>query len=79
MSESLETAISSGDEYRILVATRNIVARQLEDTSSGRDIASLSKQMQELTEKIAAMERAQTKRGKVNPLEAARKAVKNAK
>lgn len=76
--ESLSEAVASGDEYRILVATRNKVAEQLEE-ASGRDTAALAKQMKDLTEKITELERSAGKRNKTNPLEAARRAVRSAK
>lgn len=75
-SESLVEAISSGDEYRILIATRNLVADRLEQSESGRDTAALSKQMQELTEKIAALEKKRGAKQKQSALEKARKAAR---
>ena len=76
---TLTQAIESGDQYAILVATRSIVAEQLQASQSGRDTASLARQMRELTERIAELERAAGKRGKANPVDAARKAVKHAR
>lgn len=80
MSETLEQAIASGDELRILYATRRIVASQLEDCQSGRDTASLSKQMQDLTARIATIEKQRGSSKKETALEKARKkAVKRGK
>lgn len=74
--ETLVDAIASGDEYRILKATRDLVADRLEGSESGRDTAALSKQMQELTEKITAIEKKRGSKQKVSALEKARKAAK---
>ncbi len=76
-SNNLSDAIASGDELRILKATRDIVAEQMQSSVSGRDIAALSKQMQELTEKIAQLEKQQGTKRKQSALEKARKQVKH--
>lgn len=77
--ESLSQAIESGDEYRILKATQRIVAAQLEESRSGRDVAALSKQMQELTAKIGALEKARGKASKRSSIERARAALNGGK
>lgn len=71
---ALSEAVASGDELLILKATRDLVAGQLEATESGRDMAALSKQMQELTEKISALERKRGTKQKTSALEKARRA-----
>lgn len=70
----LADAIANGDELGILKATRDLVAERLEHSESGRDTAALSKQMQELTEKITAIEKKRGSKQKVSALEKARKA-----
>ena len=72
----LTQAVEDGDEYDILLATRRIVATQLENTGSGRDVAALSKQMQELSSRIAALEKQRSRGGKKNSIERARAAAR---
>jgi len=76
---SLPEAIESGDEYEILTATRRLVAKELSTCESGRDIAALSKQMQELTAKIAVLDKSRAKQGRRSSLDKARQAVSRAK
>ena len=56
-SESIATAVASGDELRILYATRRAVAGELQTCESGRDVAALSNRMIELCERITELEK----------------------
>lgn len=76
MKETLVDAVSSGDEMRILKATRELVANQLQSTGSGRDMAALSKQMQELTVRISELEKRNGSRKKQSALDKARAAAR---
>lgn len=76
MQETLVDAVSSGDEMRILKATRELVANQLQSTESGRDMAALSKQMQELTARISELEKRQGTKKKQSALDKARAAAR---
>lgn len=75
--QRLSEAIADGDELGILKATRDIVAERLENSDSGRDTAALSKQMQELTEKISALDKKRGNKKKLSALEKARKQAAN--
>lgn len=75
--QRLSEAIAEGDELGILKATRDIVAERLENSESGRDTAALSKQMQELTEKISALDKKRGNKKKLSALEKARKQAAN--
>lgn len=57
--ESIAEAVASGDELRILYATRRAVASDLDSCESGRDIAALSNRMIELCERITELEKQQ--------------------
>lgn len=49
----LVTAAQSGDQYNTLVALRNRLAEEIEQTTSGRDLAALSKQLKDVLDAIA--------------------------
>ena len=51
----LMTAAMSGNRLNTLVALRNRLALEIEQTTSGRDLSALSKQMQEVLEAIDNM------------------------
>ena len=72
-------AVEGGNELEILRQTRRIVAEQLAACESGRDIAALSKQMQDLTAKIVELEKIAKKATNRNGLAAARKAANRAR
>lgn len=55
--ETVAEAVASGDELRILYATRAVVADELQMCESGRDIAALSNRMIELCERITDLEK----------------------
>ena len=55
--ESIASAVASGDELRILYATRRAVALDLDTCESGRDMAALSNRMIELCERITELEK----------------------
>ena len=57
--ESIAEAVASGEELRILYATRRVVAHDLDACESGRDIAALSNRMIELCERITELEKQQ--------------------
>lgn len=58
-TETIAAAVASGDELRILYATRKVVADELQACESGRDIAALSNRMIELCERITELEKQQ--------------------
>lgn len=49
----LVTAAQSGDRLKTLIALRNRLAQQIEQTESGRDLAALSRQLNEVLREIA--------------------------
>ena len=57
--ESIAEAVESGDELRILYATRRAVAADIDMCESGRDMAALSNRMIELCERITELEKQQ--------------------
>lgn len=73
--ESIAEAVASGDELRILYATRRVVASDLDACESGRDIAALSNRMIELCERITELEKQQKPKRKT-ALDAVRKVMK---
>lgn len=70
--ESIAEAVASGDELRILYATRRAVARDIDGCDSGRDMAALSNRMIELCERITELEKQQKPKRKTT-LDAVRK------
>lgn len=57
VAEGIAEAVASGDELRILYATRRAVAQDLDTCESGRDMAALSNRMIELCERITELEK----------------------
>ena len=51
----LSEAASSGDRRNTLVALRDSIARTIEGTESGRDVAALSKRLMEVMAEIDAL------------------------
>lgn len=56
-NETIAEAVKSGDELRILYATRRAVASEIDACESGRDIAALSNRLIELCERITELEK----------------------
>lgn len=56
MGKLLE-AVQSGDKRQTLVALRDVTAKTIEETASGRDVAALSKRLMEICDKIDALPR----------------------
>ena len=52
---SLLDAASSGDHLRALQELRDLLARRIESTDSGRDTAALSRQLADVLSQIAAL------------------------
>lgn len=71
-NESIAEAVASGDELRILYATRRAVANDIDGCESGRDMAALSNRMIELCERITELEKQQKPKRKTT-LDAVRK------
>lgn len=71
-ADSISEAVESGDELRILYATRKVVADELQTCESGRDIAALSNRMIELCERITELEK-QRKPSKKTALDSVRR------
>ena len=69
----LVLAAKKGKKRDMLVALRDEIAEQIEATSSGRDMAALSKRLIEVVEQIEDMDAATAQTA--NPLQAARKAL----
>lgn len=67
--DSLTDVTSNGDKLRMYECLRMDIARQIEETDSGRDVAALSKQFIDLTERIAALKEASEKQGRRSPLD----------
>ncbi len=51
----LTAAAKTNDRRKILIALRDRLAATLEKTSSGRDVAALSKRLMEVTEELDAL------------------------
>lgn len=69
----LVSAAKKGRKRDMLVALRDEIAEQIEATSSGRDMAALSKRLIEVVEQIEDLDAATSKSS--NPLQAARRGV----
>ncbi len=52
---ALLDAVQRGDKREILEALRDVTASTIESTSSGRDVAALSKRLMEICEKLDAL------------------------
>lgn len=52
----LAQVAATGDRLATLRAMRDRLAAQIDETNSGRDVASLTKQLQEVIDRIAALE-----------------------
>lgn len=72
-------ALAEGtDDLEMLKCLRLGIARQLEETHSGRDVAALSKQFVDLTREIRALEKARPKKDRRTALDEARSKRKKA-
>lgn len=69
---SLIEAVKSGNELEILIETRLIVAKELENCENGHDLSSLSDKMVKLSERITELEKQQKPKRKTT-LDAVRK------
>ena len=49
--------VESGDKYNTLVALRSLLADRLQNTTSARDIASVSRRLMEVIDRIEEMDR----------------------
>lgn len=56
MTEKLENTVDSGDHVAVLRALQKRIAKQIDETASSRDVASLSKQLREITEALKAID-----------------------
>ena len=54
---SLVEAVKNGDELEILLETRLIVAKQLDECENGHDLSSLSDKMVKISERITELEK----------------------
>jgi hypothetical protein len=75
---SLSNLVSEGDDLEMLKCLRLNIARQLEDTESGRDMAALSKQFMDVTKEIRALEKSKPKPDRRTALDDARNKRKKA-
>lgn len=75
---SLSALADSGDDLEMLKCLRMSLARQLEETESGRDMAALSKQFMDVTKEIRALEKARPKPDRRTALDDARSKRKKA-
>lgn len=78
LETSLADLVSGGDDLEMLKCLRLNIARQLEDTESGRDMAALSKQFMDITKEIRALEKAKPKPDRRTALDEARSKRKKA-
>ena len=70
MANLVDTA-SSGDQLATLEMLRDEIARAIQDSESGRDIAALSRQLTDVMDRIDEIKRMETsKRSKDVPLNA---------
>ena len=75
---SLSTLADGGDDLEMLKCLRLGIARQLEETCTGRDMAALSKQFMDVTKEIRALEKARPKTDRRTALDDARNKRKKA-
>lgn len=67
--DSLTDVTSNGDKLRMYECLRMDIAKQIEGTDSGRDVAALSRQYIDITERIAALKEASEKQDRRSPLD----------
>lgn len=75
---TLSKLAEDGDDIDMLKCLRLGIARQLEETASGRDMAALSRQFMELTREIRVLEKAKPKPNRRTALDDARNKRKKA-
>lgn len=70
---SLQEATQAGDRLLMLRTLRRYISRQIEGTESGRDMAALSKQFVDVSERIDEIEKSMPDKNRRTALDAARK------
>ena len=75
---SLTEATESGDELLMLKTLRYYIAQQIEATSDGRELAALSRQYADMTQRINALEKSRPKLDRRTALDEARNKRKKA-
>lgn len=76
--KTLSDLADGGDDLEMLKCLRLGLARQLEETDSGRDMAALSKQFMDVTKEIRALEKSRPKPDRRTALDEARSKRKKA-
>lgn len=76
--KTLSDLVDGGDDLEMLKCLRWGIARQLEETESGRDMAALSKQFMDVTKEIRALEKSRPKPDRRTALDEARNKRKKA-
>lgn len=75
---SLSTLADGGDDLEMLKCLRIGIARQLEETASGREMAALAKQFVDITREIRELEKTKPKPNRRTALDDARNKRKKA-
>lgn len=75
---SLTEATESGDELLMLKTLRYYIAQQIEATSDGRELAALSRQYADMTQRINTIEKSRPKPDRRTALDDARNKRKKA-
>lgn len=65
---SLAEVADSGDELALNKALRHKLAKMIDESKSGRDVASLSRRLQQVAERIEYLEGVERKTSKETPL-----------
>lgn len=71
MKDTVKTLVEvadSGDEIALNKALRHKLAKMIDDSHSGRDVAALSRQLQQVTERINYLENIQKRENPETPL-----------
>lgn len=71
--KDLVQCTNEGDEITMLKCLRYGIARQLQETASGRDMAALAKQFVDITDRISRLEKAKPNPNRRTALNDARK------
>lgn len=58
--QDLITAAKSGDRLETLIALRDLLAERLQNTTSGRDVASMSRRLMQAVAEIETLEKLKT-------------------
>lgn len=75
---SLREATESGDELLMLKTLRYYLAQQIESAADGRELAALSRQYTDVTQRITALEKSRPKPDRRTALDEARNKRKKA-